>query len=81
MKDDENILVIVENLKKSYLMTGDGTSTPAIIKQPENEDSKRYTYLSQSAVVKDLLYIFGGSNDNHSRRVRLMLVENFINYF
>ena len=76
-KDNESILVIVENLKKSYLMTGDGTSTPAIINQPENEDPKRLTYLSQSAVVKDLLYIFGGNNANHSRRVRKMQVDYF----
>jgi hypothetical protein len=68
LKDDENILVIVENLKESYLMTGDGTSTPTIVNQPDSKNSKKYTHLSQSAIVKDKLYIFGGNYD--STRVR-----------
>jgi hypothetical protein len=70
LKENENILVILENLSKSYLMSGNGTSMPAIINQPENEDPKKYTYFSQPAIVKDKLYIFGGNSD--STRVRTM---------
>ena len=62
-------MVIVENLAESYLMTGDGTSTRAIINQPEGKNPQKYTYLSQSAIVKDKLYIFGGDNVDDSRRV------------
>jgi hypothetical protein len=78
LKEDENILVILENLTKSYLLTGDGTSTPTIINQPEGKDSQKYAYRSQSAIVKDKLYIFGGNN--YPTRVRTMNFGCFIDY-
>jgi hypothetical protein len=70
LKENENILVILENLSKSYLMSGNGTSMPAIINQPEGKNPNQYTYYSRSAIVKDKLYIFGGKSD--STRVRTM---------
>ena len=54
-------------------MTGNGTSTPAIINQPEGNNPQKYTYFSQPAIVKDKLYIFGGKEEIDRRRVRTML--------
>ena len=39
-------------------MTGDGTSTAAVINKPTNQNE--YTDSSRSAIVNDQLYIFGG---------------------
>jgi len=41
-------------------MTENGMSTPVNISVPESAAIEDYTYLSQSAIVKDKLHIFGG---------------------
>ena len=44
----------------SYLMNGNGVSTPVNISIPESAEIEDYAYLSKSAIVKDQLHIFGG---------------------
>jgi len=58
-------------------MTGNGTSAAATITQPSNI-ADGYTYLSQSAVVKGQLHIFGGSSS--PKRVCFVVKSRFQSY-
>ncbi|CBY40341.1 unnamed protein product [Oikopleura dioica] len=71
--NEVKILVIMPDLRESYLTSGDGeTVTPAKISAPRWD----FTAYSRFAVVEGKLHVFGGWSDN--KKVLIQFFFNFI---
>ena len=59
-------MLLAPNLAKSYILTGDGlTKSSPMISAPSNDFAENSLY----AVIKGILFIFGGNSDDQKVKI------------